>query len=262
MNAAARSTRSTRSAAWWEAIRHGRSAAVRQQQPLSIADEVTSALEINERVSQAIEVFKYKAGQGRDRRPPPRNCRRRLSAMNFIPALQGLPRDEKEKVGDFLAKLDVLKNQIEVRDFEQVDGQIADIQKIASDFDATKPHGAGQRHQAGKPAAPGQGPAAGPGRRADRGDAGIPDGGGGMAGQSRPANLGQSSSSSPRTRQNQSTGDFDRLVQDQNYREIFDRQLEFALAVKGDATREQQLKDALKKVAESRRWPRKRPTCW
>ena len=51
--------------------------------------------------------------------------------------------------------------------------------------------------------------------------------------------------------QNQSTTEFDRLVQDQNYRAIFDKQLAFAPAVKGDATREQQLKDALTKVEKA-----------
>jgi Flp pilus assembly protein TadD len=51
--------------------------------------------------------------------------------------------------------------------------------------------------------------------------------------------------------QNEATVDFDRMVQDQDYRGIFDRQLEFALAVKGDATREQQLKDALEKVGKA-----------
>jgi hypothetical protein len=54
------------------------------------------------------------------------------------------------------------------------------------------------------------------------------------------------------TTANQSTGDFDRLEQDQNYREMFDRQLEFALAAKGDAAREQQLKDALEKVGKAK----------
>ena len=32
-----------------------------------------------------------------------------------------------------------LKNQLEVRDFEQVEGQVAAIQKVATDFDSTKP---------------------------------------------------------------------------------------------------------------------------
>jgi hypothetical protein len=41
-------------------------------------------------------------------------------------------------------------------------------------------------------------------------------------------------------------------VQAQDARQLFDRQLEFALAVKGDATREQQLKDALLKVQKAK----------
>jgi hypothetical protein len=48
--------------------------------------------------------------------------------------------------------------------------------------------------------------------------------------------------------QNESTTEFDRLVKEGNYREIFDKQLAFAPAIKGDATREQELKDALTKV--------------
>jgi len=50
---------------------------------------------------------------------------------------------------------------------------------------------------------------------------------------------------------NQSTDDFDRLVQDQNYREIFEKQLAFAPAVHGDPKREQELKDALTKVEKA-----------
>ncbi|MEJ0001202.1 MAG: hypothetical protein WDO13_19835 [Verrucomicrobiota bacterium] len=67
------------------------------EQPLSIADEVTSALEINERVSQAIEVFPLQGRQGRDRLRRRSSSRKPSSANEFHPALQGLPRDEKEK---------------------------------------------------------------------------------------------------------------------------------------------------------------------
>jgi len=106
--------------------------------PLSISDEVTSALEINNRVNESIEVFKYKAGQG-EIAAAAEQLQNAFLANEYHPALQGLDRVEKEKVGDFLAKLAVLKNQLEVRDFEQVNGQIDDIKKIASDFDSTEP---------------------------------------------------------------------------------------------------------------------------
>jgi hypothetical protein len=218
--------------------------------PLSIADEVTSALEINNRVSQAIEVFRYKADKG-NIASAAEQLQDAFVGNEFHPALQGLPRDEKEKVGDFLAKLDVLKNQLEVRDFEQVEGQIASIQKIAVDFDSTKPMALvndiklESRLQLGKARLLAQA-----GQLSDAMQTFQ------TAAELWPGNPDLNTSSNlffkSEDNQNQASGDFDRLVQDQNYRQIFDRQLEFALAVKGDATREQQLKDALEKVGKAK----------
>jgi hypothetical protein len=219
-------------------------------QPMSIADEVTSALEINNRVSQATEVFRYKAAKG-DVAAAANELQEAFVGNEFHPALQGLPRDDKEKVGDFLDKLSVLKNQLEVRAFEQVDAQVAEIKKIASDFDSTEPmalvndiklEGTMKLGQARLQAQAGQLAAAMETfQTAAELWPGNPD-------LTTSANLFFKSENN----QNQSAGDFDRLVQDQNYREMFDRQLEFALAVKGDAIREQQLKDALEKVGRAK----------
>ena len=220
------------------------------EQPLSIADEVTSALEINERVSQAIEVFRYKADKD-EVAAAAEQLQEAFLGNEFHPGLKGLPRDEKEKVGDFLTKLDVLKNQLEVRAFEQVDGQLADIKKIAADFDSTKPLALvndiklESRLQLGKARLLAQGGQLGDAMLAFQ-----------TAAELWPGNPDLTTSSNlffkSQDIQNQSTGDFDRLVRDQNYREIFDRQLEFALAVKGDSTREQQIKDALLKVQKAK----------
>jgi hypothetical protein len=200
------------------------------EQPMSIADEVTSALEINNEVSQAVEVFKYKADKG-EIAAAAEQLQDAFLGNEFHPALQGLPRDEKEKVGEYLTKLDVLKNELEVRAFEQVDKQVADIQQIATDFDPTKPMAQG-------------------GQLTDAMQTFQ------TAAELWPGNPDLNSSSNlffkSQDTANQSTGDFDRLVQEQNYREMFDRQLEFALAVKGDTTREQQLKDALLKVEKAK----------
>ncbi len=218
--------------------------------PVSIADEVTSALEINNRVSEAVEVFKYKADKG-EIAASASILQAAFIANEFHPALQGLSRDEKEKVDDYLAKVDVLKNQLEVRDFELVSAQVGEIQKIASDFDATEPMALvngiklESRLQLGK-------------ARLQAQAGNLPDA---MetfqtAAELWPGNPDLSTSSNlffkSEDNQNQASGDFDRLAKDQNYREIFDRQLEFALAVKGDATREQQLKDALEKVGKAK----------
>jgi hypothetical protein len=221
-----------------------------QQQPLSIADEVTSADEINERVSQMIEVFRYKAGKGQVASAA-EQLQEAFMGNEFHPALQGLARDDKEKVGDFLTKLDVLKHQLEVRAFEQVEGQIADIKKIATDFDATEPLALVNDIKLESTMKLGQARLQAQGGQLAAAEQTFQ-----TAGELWPGNPDLITSANlffkSENNQNQSTGDFDRLVQDQNYREMFDRQLEFALAVKGDATREQQLKDALEKVGKAK----------
>ena len=221
-----------------------------QEEPLSIADEVTSALEINNRVSQSVEVFKYKAGKS-EIAAAADELQAAFVANEFHPALQGLLRDDKEKVGDFLTKLDVLKNQLEVRDFEQVEGQIAAIQKIATDFDSTKPMALVNGIKLESRLRLGKAKLLAQGGQLDQAMQEFQ-----TAAEEWPGNPDLNTSSNlffkTENNQNQATVDFDRMVQDQDYRGMFDRQLEFALAVKGDATREQQLKDALSKVGKAK----------
>jgi hypothetical protein len=220
-----------------------------QPAPLSIADEVTSALEINNRVSQAIEVFRYKADKG-EIAAASDELQQAFVGNEFHPGLQGLPRDEKEKVGEFVSKLEVLKNQLEVRDFEQVESQIADIKKIATDFDSTKPMALvnGIKLEA----------------RLHLGKAKMLVQGGQMpqameefqtAAEEWPGNPDLTTDSNKvfevTDTKNVASTDFDRLQTAADYRGIFARQIEFAVAVKGDSTREQQLKDALEKVQKA-----------
>jgi hypothetical protein len=220
-----------------------------QNQPLSIADEVTSALEINNEVSQAIEVFKYKADKG-DIASAAQQLQEAFLGNEYHPGLQGLARTDKEKVGDFLDKIDVLKNQLEVRDFEQVEGQIDSIKKVAADFDSTKPmalvNGIKLESQLrlGKARLLAQGGLLTQAMQEFQ-----------TAAEEWPGNPDLRTSASgffnTEDLQNQSTTEFDRLIQDQNYRAIFDKQVAFAPAIKGDAAREQQLKDALMKVQKA-----------
>jgi hypothetical protein len=221
-----------------------------QEEPLSIADEVTSALEINNRVSQSVEVFRYKASLG-EIAAAADELQNAFIANEFHPALQGLARDDKEKVGDFLGKLDVLKNQLEVRDFEQVEGQIASIQKIATDFDSTKPMALVNGIKLESRLRLGKAKLLAQGGQLDLAMQEFQ-----TAAEEWPGNPDLNTSSNlffkTENNQNQATVDFDRMAQDQDYRGMFDRQLEFALAVKGDDTREQQLKDALTKVGKAK----------
>jgi hypothetical protein len=218
-------------------------------EPVNMADQVNEALETNNQVNQSVEVFKYKAAKG-DIAAAADELQEAFVANEFHPALQTLPRADKEKVGDYLAKLDVLKNQLESRDFEQVEGQISDIKKIAQDFDATKALAMvnaiklESRLRLGKARLLAEGGQLTEAMQEFQ-----------VAAEEWPGNPDlQTSATGFFTHedvQNQSTDDFDRLVKEQNYREIFDKQIAFAPAVKGDATREQELKDALQKVAKA-----------
>jgi hypothetical protein len=217
--------------------------------PVDMADEVNVSLETNNHVNENVQVFKYMAEKG-DYAAASEQLQEAFLANEFHPALQGLPRDQKQKVSDFLSKLDVLKSQLESRDFEEVDAQVAAIKKIAVDFDATQPLALvnGIKLES----------------RLDLGKAKLLAETGQLAqamdqfqtaAEEWPGNpdLTTSSNAFFKTNdvQNQSTSDFDRLVADQNWREIFAQQLQFAVAVKGDTVREQQLKDALTKVQKA-----------
>jgi hypothetical protein len=214
--------------------------------PVSMSEQVTAALEANNRVSQAIEVFKYKANKN-EVAAAAEQLQEAFVGNEFHPGLLALPRVQKEQVGDFLSKLSVLKNQIEARDFGPVETQINEIKKIAVDFDSTKTMALvngvklESRLRLGKARLLAQQQhlteAMNEFQTAAEEWPGNPD-------------LQNSASGFFNTEdlQNQSTADFDRLVQDQNYRAIFDKQLAFAPALRDDPARLQQFKDALGKV--------------
>lgn len=217
--------------------------------PVDMQNEVNASLETNEQVTQSVEVFKYKAGLG-DIAAAATELQTAFVTNEFHPALQGLPRDEKEKVGDFLDKLDVLKNQLEVRDFEQVDGQLADIKKLASDFDTTKPQALvndvklSSRLELGKAQL-----------LAQQGELNDAMKEFQTAAEDWPGNPDLTTMSNKffgtEDVSNKATTDFDRLVAEGNDREIFANQYTFAPAVHGDTKREDQLKDALTKVQKA-----------
>ena len=217
--------------------------------PVAMADQVNASLEVNNNVGLAVDDFKDEAGKG-EVAGAATMLQTAFLGNEFHPALQGVPLAQKKLVSEYLKKLDVLKNVIEARDFGRVDGLVADITKIASDFDSTKPMAlingvklestlrlgkakmlvqqgdlkdAMEEFQAAAEAWPGN-----------------PD--------LHDSAAGFFSSQDLKT---QAVTEFDRLIQDQNYRAIFDKQLVFAPAIHGDTQREDQLKTALEKVAKA-----------
>jgi hypothetical protein len=144
----------------------------------------------------------------------------------------------------------VLKNQLEARDFGPVEAQIDDIKKLAVDFDSTKTMALvngiklESRLRLGKARLLAQQQQLTEAMNEFQ-----------TAAEEWPGNPDLQTSASgffnTEDLQNQSTADFDRLVKEQNYREIFDKQLAFAPAIRDDAARVQQLKDALEKVKKA-----------
>jgi hypothetical protein len=218
-------------------------------EPVSMADQVTEALEINNRVSQSVEVFKYKAGQG-NIAAAAEELQEAFVANEFHPALQGLPRDEKEKVGDYLDKLSVLKNQLESRSFEQVDAQIAGIKKIAQDFDATEPEAMVNAIKLNSRLLLGRAKLLAEGNQLTAAMQDFQ-----TAGELWPGNPDLLTISngffSHEDVQNKSTDDFDRLVKEGNYREIAANALAYGAAIGDDAVRKQQMTDAMEKVQKA-----------
>jgi hypothetical protein len=217
--------------------------------PVSMSEQVTSALEANNRVIQTIEVFKYKADKN-EIAAAAEQLQEAFVFNEFHPGLLALARVQKEKVDDFLSKLSVLKNQLEARDFGPVEAQITDIKKLATDFDSTKTMAMvngvklESRLRLGKARLLAQQQhlteAMNEFQTAAEEWPGNPDLQNSAAGFFNTEDL-----------QNQSTADFDRLVQEQNYRAIFDKQLAFAPAIRDDTARQQQFKDAMEKVRKA-----------
>jgi hypothetical protein len=217
--------------------------------PVAMANQVNASLEVNSSVGLAVDDFKDEAGKG-EIAGAATMLQTAFLGNEFHPALQGVPLDQKKMVSEYLKKLDVLKNVIEARDFGRVEGLISDITKIASDFDATKPMALinGVKLQStlrlGKAKMLVQ--------QGDLKDAMEEFQGAAEAWPGNP-DLHDSATGffSSQDLKTQSVTDFDRLVQDKNYRAIFDKQLAFAPAVHGDTQREAQLKTALETVQKA-----------
>jgi len=217
--------------------------------PVDMATEVNTALEANQHAQQNVEVFKFDAGQGHIQGAAD-ELQAAFTENEFYPGLKALDRDEKTKVGDFLTRLDILKNQIEARQFGEVEPEVADIQKIASDFDPTKPLALVQATKLSSELRLGKAKLLA--QQGELTDAMKEFQG---AAEEWPGNPDLQSSANTffgtEDVKNQSTDDFDRLVADQNYRAIADKAMLFGPAVNGDPKREDELKDAVNRVQKA-----------
>ncbi len=214
--------------------------------PVEMANQVNAALETTRDVASAVDVFRYKLGR-KELVGATDNLEEAFVKNELNPSVLGLERTLKEKVATFRQNLDQLQNLMEARDFTGVDALITDLKTSATDFDATKAKAMVNGVKLESQLRLGKAKLA-----AQQGDQKTAMEEFQAAAETWPGNpdLQDKASTFFNTQdvKNQSTTEFDREIQEQNYRAIFEKQLAFAPAVHGDAKREDQLKDALLKI--------------
>jgi tetratricopeptide (TPR) repeat protein len=217
--------------------------------PVAMADQVNASLEIDNNVGRAVDDFQDEAGKGQVA-DAAAMLETAFLGNEFHPALEGVSLGQKKLVSAYLKKLDVLRNVIEARDFGRVEGLIADIRKIATDFDSTKPMAMINAVKLESTLRLGKAR-----MLAQQGDLKAAMEEFQAAAEAWPGNPDLHDSATgffnAQDLKTQSVTEFDRLVQEQNYRAVFDKQLVFAPAIAGDGQRESQLKLALEKVQKA-----------
>jgi tetratricopeptide (TPR) repeat protein len=165
-------------------------------------------------------------------------------------AVLGLERPLKEKVADFNASLDQMRNLIEARDFGNLEILLQKMKSSATDFDTTKPMAIVNGVKLESKMRLGKAKLA-----AQQGNLKLAMEEFQVAAEAWPGNpdLQDKALSFFDTQdvKSQALVEFDRLVEEQNYRTIFDKQLGFAPATKGDAKREEALKTALLAIKDA-----------
>jgi len=214
--------------------------------PSDMAKQVNASLEINRDVQSAVEVFRYKVGR-KELLGASDSLQLAFVTSELNPSVLGLERPLKEQVADFNRKLLQMRNLIEARDFGTLENVLSEIKITAVDFDTTKPLAIVNAVKLESKMHLGKAKLA-----AQSGDNKVAMEEFQAAAESWPGNPDLESKAGTffdtQDVKNQSLTEFDRLMEDQNYRAIFDKQLAFAPAIKGDSKREEQIKTALESV--------------
>jgi len=217
--------------------------------PVAIANQVNAALEQQREVQSTIDVFNYNLDKNNVVAATDR-LQEAFLAGEFEPSVSAVKRTAKDRVAAYLAKIDKLANLIEAKDFGNLSTTLDEMKQLAADFDTTKPVAIVNAVKLESRMRMGKAKLA-----AQKGDLKTAMDEFQAAAEAWPDNPDLQSNANnffnSQDAQNQSTGDFDRYVQEGNYRAIFDKQLMFAPAIHGDAKREQQLKDAIEKTQKA-----------
>ena len=106
--------------------------------PVDMQNEVNTSLEINEQVSQGIEVFKYNASKGTSPPPPP-SCRPPSSATNLIPACRACPATKRKRSAISSPSSTCSRTRSRCATSSRSTASSPRSRRSPADFDATKP---------------------------------------------------------------------------------------------------------------------------
>jgi hypothetical protein len=214
--------------------------------PSEMASQATAASEIITRIENDVETFKFKAEKGQ-MAGATAILQEAFSLSRNHPSLRLVNREEKLKVADYLADLQKLRNMIEARDFTTLESALLRLEEEVSDFDGTKPRSLVNAVKRESDMRLGMAKLAAQQGNLEKAMEEFKS-----AAQTWPDNprLEEASNQFFESQDvmNQSNVEFDRAFAAEDFRLIFDQQLAFAVAVRGDAGREEQLKEALETV--------------
>jgi hypothetical protein len=196
-------------------------------------------------VNKGVEAFLFLAERGELE-----SAAKRLSESymvgEFMPSIQTLPREKKREVLDFVRKQYRLVAAIDAKDYETARGLIEELRASAADFDATKARAAiatytrvSDMHIDSAKLAASQGDTDKAGEEIKKAMEVWPQ-------NPKLAEFDRLVSQSGAMAQ--AVNDFDRLLSENNYREIFRRQYEIAPAIRGDAGREEAFKQIVTNI--------------
>jgi len=214
--------------------------------PVSMAQQVNASLEMSRDVQNNIDVFNHRLEEKEISAATDR-LQEAFMLNELHPSVLGLPRAKKKEVEGFTRRLSRMQNMLEARDFSSLETLLEEMKKMAPDFDTTKPLAIINAVKLESQLRLGKAKLA-----AQSGDLKMAMEEFQTAAETWPGNPDLKDKAltffNSQDMQTQSLTEFDRLVTENNYRGIFDKQLMFAPAMKDDTKRQEQLKAALEKV--------------
>ena len=214
--------------------------------PAAVANQAIQASEIVQRIRSDAPVIAAKV-QSKRLASASQMLREDFTISRMHPSLQAIPLEARMIIQDYFADLQKLQNMAEARDFAAMEKLIARMEAEVVDFDATKPRAYVNAVKQESNMRLGMAKLAAQQGNLDKSMEEFKAAS--MAWPDNPA-IAQASTEffKKQDAMSQSTEEFDKAYAKEDYRDIFDKQLQYATAVHGDKKKEEQMKKALETV--------------